>query len=103
MVVWLRAAVDSGEVAIIVVLTYLVGLGGFTHIVVGSVEYLYLVFRGLATWDAFAGGYMIPAGIGWQCDWGRDHRGGAEPRAGGVRKGLAAASREPANGALFSS
>ncbi|HYP13965.1 MAG TPA: formate/nitrite transporter family protein [Bryobacteraceae bacterium] len=60
MIVWLRAATDSGEIAIILILTYVVALGGFTHIVAGTVEYLYLVVRGAASWPAFVTGYMIP-------------------------------------------
>jgi formate-nitrite transporter family protein len=64
MIVWLRAATDSGEIAIIVILTYVVALGSFTHIIVGAVEYVYLVVRGAAAWTSFAGGYMIPVLIG---------------------------------------
>ena len=64
LIVWLRAATDSGEIAIIVILTYVVALGGFTHIIVGAVEYVYLVVRGAAAWTSFAGGYMVPVLIG---------------------------------------
>ena len=49
MIVWLRAATDSGELAIIIILTYFVALGEFTHIVAGAVEYLFLVFAALMT------------------------------------------------------
>src|SRR4051812_38080986 len=49
MIVWLRAAVDSGELLIVMLLAYLVGVGGFTHVIAGSIDYLYLVFRGAAT------------------------------------------------------
>jgi formate/nitrite transporter FocA (FNT family) len=38
MVVWMLAASDSGRVAIIVILTYTVGLAGLTHVIAGSVE-----------------------------------------------------------------
>jgi formate/nitrite transporter FocA (FNT family) len=64
MVVWLLAASDSGQVAIIVILTYVVGLAGLTHIVVGSVEVLYLVMTGLKPWGEFVIGYMVPTLIG---------------------------------------
>lgn len=43
--VWLIPAAGNARLAIIVGMTYLIGLGGFTHIVVGSTEVLYLVFE----------------------------------------------------------
>lgn len=60
MVVWLRAATDSGELAIIIILTYLIALGSFTHIIAGAVECAYLVFAGQASWRALASGYAAP-------------------------------------------
>jgi formate-nitrite transporter family protein len=64
MVVWLKAATDSGELAIIMILTYFVGLGDFTHIIAGSVEYLYLVFAGAADWLSFLRDYAGPVLLG---------------------------------------
>jgi formate/nitrite transporter FocA (FNT family) len=64
MVVWMLAAVDTGRIAIIIILTYMVGLSGLTHIIAGSVEVLYLVMSGAISWFSFAGGYMIPTLIG---------------------------------------
>jgi formate/nitrite transporter FocA (FNT family) len=60
LVVWLRAATDSGEVAINVILTYLIALCAFTHVIAGSIEYLYLVIRGAADWSHFLIGYLLP-------------------------------------------
>jgi len=64
MVVWMLAASDSNRVPIIVIMTYIVGLGNLTHIVAGSVEVLFLVMTGVKTWWAFASGYMLPTLIG---------------------------------------
>jgi formate/nitrite transporter FocA (FNT family) len=64
MVVWMLAASDSGRIAIIVILTYIVGLAGLTHVVAGSVEVLYLVMIGAKSWLSAIGGYMIPTLIG---------------------------------------
>jgi formate/nitrite transporter FocA (FNT family) len=64
MVVWMLAAVDSGRIAIIVILTYVVGLAGLTHIIAGSVEVLYLVMADERNWFAYLGGYMVPTLIG---------------------------------------
>ena len=44
--VWMLAATEQSKLAVIVVITTLVAIGGFTHIVVGSAESLYLVFAG---------------------------------------------------------
>jgi formate/nitrite transporter FocA (FNT family) len=64
MVVWMLAAVDSGRIAIIVILTYVVGLAGLTHIIAGSVEVLFLVMVGARSWFAYLGSYMLPTLIG---------------------------------------
>jgi formate-nitrite transporter family protein len=64
MVVWMLAATDSNRIPIILILTYIVGLAGLTHIVAGSVEVLFLVMTGAKSWLAFAGGYMLPTLIG---------------------------------------
>lgn len=42
--VWLVPSSDHAKLGVIVLMTYIVGLGGFTHIVVGSTEALVLVF-----------------------------------------------------------
>ncbi len=64
MVVWMLAAVDSGKAIIIIILTYIVGLAGLTHIIAGSVEVLFLVMVGVKSWGAVAWGYMLPTLIG---------------------------------------
>lgn len=64
MVVWMLAAIDSGRIAVILILTYVVGLAGLTHIIAGSVEVLFLVMTGARSWFAYLGGYMVPTLIG---------------------------------------
>ncbi|RRV04483.1 hypothetical protein EGJ27_21865 [Pseudomonas sp. v388] len=51
--VWMIASMESAKVAIIVLITYLMALGDFTHIVVGSAEVSYLVFAGELGWSDF--------------------------------------------------
>ncbi len=46
MMVWMMAATDQSRLAIIVICTYLIAVSGFTHIVVGSTEAMYMVFAG---------------------------------------------------------
>jgi formate-nitrite transporter family protein len=64
MIVWLKAAMDSGELAMIFVVTWLVGIAGFTHIIAGTVDYLYLVVRGDAAWTSWLFGFFVPVLIG---------------------------------------
>ncbi len=64
MVVWMLAAIDTGRLATIVILTYLVGLCNFTHIIAGAVEVLFLPMVGAASWGAVAWGYLFPTLIG---------------------------------------
>jgi len=63
-VVWMLAATDSSRVTIIVILTYIVGLANLTHVVVGSVEVLYLVMLGVKSWLSFLTGYTLPTLLG---------------------------------------
>ena len=44
--VWILAGIEGGRLAIIVLMTYLIALGNFDHIVAGSVEASYLVMDG---------------------------------------------------------
>lgn len=62
--VWILAAVDDGKIAVILILTYMVGLGSFTHIVAGSVDALFLVWNGTLAWLDYALGYAVPTLIG---------------------------------------
>ena len=46
MMVWMMAATDQSRLAIIIICTYLIAIGDFTHIIVGAVEAMYMVFAG---------------------------------------------------------
>lgn len=64
MVVWILAATENGHTVVIVILTYVVGLAGLTHVIAGSVEVLFLVAIGAKTWGAYAMGYLLPTLLG---------------------------------------
>jgi formate/nitrite transporter FocA (FNT family) len=64
LVVWLNAAYASGKIAIIVILTYFVGMARLTHIVAGSVEVLVLVMNGGISWQRSMTAYMLPSLLG---------------------------------------
>ncbi|MEI7038094.1 formate/nitrite transporter family protein [Fulvimonas yonginensis] len=58
--VWLVPAAEQARVSVIVITTYLIALGGFTHIIVGSVETLYLVFAGALAPGGFLLHFALP-------------------------------------------
>jgi formate/nitrite transporter FocA (FNT family) len=64
MVVWMLAASDSARLEIIAILTYVVGLAGLTHVVVGAVEVSFLVAIGMKTWTSYLAGYIGPTLLG---------------------------------------
>ncbi len=64
LVVWMLAATDSGRIAVIVILTYIVGLADLTHIVAGAVEVLFLPMVGARSWGDVAWGYLFPTLLG---------------------------------------
>jgi formate/nitrite transporter FocA (FNT family) len=64
LMVWLLPGADSARVSIIIILTYLVGIGGFSHIIAGSTTMFYLVVTGSLTWGAYITGFFIPTLLG---------------------------------------
>jgi formate/nitrite transporter FocA (FNT family) len=51
--VWMLPSQESAKVGMIVLITYLMALGDFTHIVVGAAEVSYLVWAGELGWNEF--------------------------------------------------
>lgn len=51
--VWMIAALDNARIWMIIMVTYLMALGDFTHIVVGAAEVSYLVWAGELPWSEF--------------------------------------------------
>jgi formate/nitrite transporter FocA (FNT family) len=64
LMVWLLPGARSARMPIIVLLTWLVGVGGLTHVVAGSVEMFYLSTTGALSWSQALGGYVLPALLG---------------------------------------
>jgi formate/nitrite transporter FocA (FNT family) len=64
LMVWLLPYAEVARFWVVVMLTYVVGLGEFDHIIIGSVEGFYLAFRGLVGWGQLFGGYMLPTLLG---------------------------------------
>ena len=58
--VWMIPSMEHAKIWIILMITYLMALGDFTHIVVGSVEVSYLVWAGDETWRSFLLEFALP-------------------------------------------
>ncbi|MDR3431303.1 MAG: formate/nitrite transporter family protein [Rouxiella aceris] len=58
--VWMLPGAGSAKIWLILLMTYLVAIGNLTHIVVGSVEVLYLVFSGALPWQQFIWPFALP-------------------------------------------
>ncbi len=65
LLVWLLpAASGESKMAVIVIFTYVIGLGGFAHVVAGSAEALYAVAEGTLTFGEFWTRFFAPALLG---------------------------------------
>jgi formate/nitrite transporter FocA (FNT family) len=64
LMVWLLPVAETGRISVIILITYIVGLGQLSHIIAGSVEVMYTVAAGEHTWGQFLGSYAAPSLIG---------------------------------------
>ncbi len=64
LMVWLLPYAETARTWVILLMAYLVGLGGFAHIIAGSIEVLYLVVTGAATWQIYFTQFFAPALLG---------------------------------------
>jgi formate/nitrite transporter FocA (FNT family) len=64
LMVWMLPAASSSKVAVIGIMTYVVGVGGFAHIIAGSADVIFLVATGVIGWGTYLSAFMIPALLG---------------------------------------
>jgi len=64
LMVWLLPFAETARVWVIILITYLVGLGHFSHIIAGAVETFTVVAMGEASWGNVLGAYILPTLIG---------------------------------------
>ncbi|MGI8889408.1 MAG: formate/nitrite transporter family protein [Chthoniobacterales bacterium] len=63
LMVWLMPVAETAKVWVIIIVTYIVGIGEFSHIIAGSVDAFYLVALGQKTLLDYLA-YMIPILLG---------------------------------------
>jgi formate/nitrite transporter FocA (FNT family) len=62
--VWLMPGAEGAQFHVITLMTWLIAVGGFTHIVAGSLESYLLVFSGEWVWWRMLTDFMVPVLIG---------------------------------------
>lgn len=58
--VWMMPTVPASPISLIVLFTWLIALGDFTHIIAGSVEMAFLLVQGLLGWDTAIFSFFLP-------------------------------------------
>ena len=65
LMVWLLPFAGSSRVLVVVIVTYVVGLGGFAHSIAGSIEVLFAVLHSdHVSWAEYGIRFLIPALLG---------------------------------------
>jgi formate/nitrite transporter FocA (FNT family) len=60
-VAWIRSAADDSSFWIVLILTYAIAIGGFTHVIAGAAEAFLLLWAGKAGLSWVLGGFLLPA------------------------------------------
>src|ERR1700733_7045654 len=64
LMVWLLPAAESARVSIIIIVTYLVGISGFGHIIAGSTATFFLLVTRHISWGAYVVQFFLPTLMG---------------------------------------
>lgn len=64
LMVWLLPSARTAKILVILIVTYIVGVGRFSHIVAGSIDSAYAVFTGLASVRDYLAGFLLPTLLG---------------------------------------
>jgi formate/nitrite transporter FocA (FNT family) len=64
LMVWLMPGAEVARIWIIILLTYVIALGGFAHVIAGSVDKLFLVWTGRMSAGAYLGSFLLPSFLG---------------------------------------
>lgn len=62
--VWILSCLKYSQVLMIFLVTYVIAIGDFTHIIVGAVEVFFLMLNGLVSWHAAIFTFGIPVLLG---------------------------------------
>lgn len=60
LMIWLLPAAQTARVTVMFMLTWLLGVAGFTHIIAGSVDVFYVVIAGEVSWWTYLVNFGVP-------------------------------------------
>jgi formate-nitrite transporter family protein len=64
LMVWLLPASESARVSSIIIVTYLVGISGFNHIIAGSTTMFFLIVTNVISWKIYILQFFFPTLLG---------------------------------------
>jgi len=64
LMVWLMPGAQGSRLAVIIIITYVIGLGQFAHVIAGSVDKLFLVTTGSLSLGDYLWGFLVPSLLG---------------------------------------
>ena len=64
LMVWLLPGAESSRIAIIIIITYLVGISGFNHVIAGSTTMFFLIVTKVITWKVYVAQFLLPTLLG---------------------------------------
>lgn len=64
LMVWLLPAAESAKVSIIILLTYLIGIGGFNHVIAGSTTMFFLWVTNYISFKVYLVQFLFPTLLG---------------------------------------
>jgi formate/nitrite transporter FocA (FNT family) len=64
LMVWLLPSAENSRPVIIIILAYIIALAGFPHIIAGSIDCIFLVQSGQATWTQYLVRFFTPTLLG---------------------------------------
>ena len=62
--VWLLPGAETARVSIIIIVTYLVGISGFDHIIAGSTTTFFLIVTKSISWGTYSAQFFLPTLLG---------------------------------------
>jgi formate/nitrite transporter FocA (FNT family) len=64
LLVWLQPAAETARIWVIVIITWVIGVGQFSQVIAGSTEVFALAANGELSWGRALGGFLAPALLG---------------------------------------
>jgi formate/nitrite transporter FocA (FNT family) len=64
LMVWLLPGAESARVSIVIIVTYLIGISGFNHIIAGSTTMFFLIVTKFISWRTYVMQFFFPTLLG---------------------------------------